>query len=159
MTRLLLLLAITLLLACACTQARAATIFLRVEPGAEVCVGEDVAKGGMLIGEYNVEPVPPNQQALLSVFVYDTVGNTPFTKTTGTDGQFAVPATTSFGEYRTCISNPRHEQVKMVRLSLKTTDKKAMSDTKLTKVDHLKPMERELKRLEEQVSVVWWRRQ
>eukprot|EP00462_Mataza_sp_D1_P002663 CAMPEP_0175119012 /NCGR_PEP_ID=MMETSP0086_2-20121207/19923_1 /TAXON_ID=136419 /ORGANISM="Unknown Unknown, Strain D1" /LENGTH=164 /DNA_ID=CAMNT_0016400221 /DNA_START=7 /DNA_END=498 /DNA_ORIENTATION=+ len=117
--------------------------FLR--QGEEVCLSQDVSRAELLMGEFVVEP----QQARVAVVVTDPLSAVVYSKSNSGEGKFAFTSSRE-GEYRACFTNSGLHQ-KTVKFHFKTgVHAKDYSD--VAKKNNLKPLEVELKRLEEQVA-------
>ena len=108
-----------------------------------VCYSEDVLAGELLIGDFTISPA----DGRVSVAVNDAVGNSVYSKSVSSDGKFAHTASKP-GEYRMCFHNSEGNSAKTVGLTLSSggRDYKEMA-----KKDNLKPLELELKRLEDSI--------
>lgn len=111
--------------------------------GEETCISEDVLGGELLIGDLSVNP-PDGRVAVL---VTDPNGNSIYSKSVQSEGKFAHTASKP-GEYRMCFHNNEGVSQKTIALTISSggRDYKEMA-----KKDNLKPLELELKRLEDQI--------
>lgn len=107
------------------------------------CPSEDVLAGELLIGDYTVSP----PDGRVSVSVVDPTSSNVYSKTVQSEGKFAHTASKP-GEYRMCFHNSEGVSQKTIGLTLSSggRDYKEMA-----KKDNLKPLELELKRLEDTI--------
>lgn len=137
---------VLLLLAAVALHSVSAIQFL-VKEGEERCLSDDVGKGELLVGEFSISP--PNEA--VSVTVSDPTGLVVYSKTQAGDGKFAYTAATA-GEYRACFigASSGDKTISFVmRMGLETKDYSAAA-----KKDNLKPLEVELRRLEDTVTMI-----
>lgn len=99
-----------------------------------------------MIGDYSVSPV----DGRVSVTVADTTGTTVYTKSVTDNGKFAHTAAAA-GEYRMCFLNSEGSSTKTLSLSLSAGGR---DYAEMAKKDNLKPLEIELKRLEDAVAQI-----
>jgi len=143
------LLAALLLLACLALLApvqHADAISFQLKQGEETCISEDVLPGELLIGDFTVSP----NDGRVSVSVTDTAGASIYSKSVSHEGKFAHTASAS-GEYRMCFHNSESSSTKTVSLSLSAGGR---DYAEMAKKDNLKPLEVELKRLEDAVAQI-----
>jgi hypothetical protein len=86
----------------------------------------------------------------VSVTVADTTGSSVYSKSVSDAGKFAHTASAS-GEYRMCFHNSESPSLKTVSLSLSAGGR---DYAEMAKKDNLKPLEIELKRLEDAVGQI-----
>jgi hypothetical protein len=106
-------------------------------------LSEDVLAGELLIGDFSISPA----DGRVSVAVTDPLANTVYSKAVQSEGKFAHTASKP-GEYRMCFHNSEGVSQKTIALTLSSggRDYKEMA-----KKDNLKPLELELKRLEDTI--------
>lgn len=111
-----------------------------------VVCSEDVLTGELLIGDFTITP----SDGRVSVTVSDSAGAVVYSKSVSSEGKFAHTASKP-GEYRMCFHNSEGISQKTVALALSSggRDYKEMA-----KKDNLKPLEIELKRLEDAVTTI-----
>ena len=112
------------------------------------CLSEDVPRSELVVGEFNSSPNNNNE---LSVKVSDVSQNVLFSKLLCNDGKFAFTASKS-GEHTICFINNGIGQ-KTISFTLKT-GVNAKDYSAVAKKDNLKPIEVELRRLEDQVQAI-----
>lgn len=134
-----------LLLVQAAVLVHSIQFFLR--QGDEMCLSEDVINGDMIVGDYELVPA----HSRVAVTVTDPANSVVYSKPSSSDGKFAYTAARD-GEYRACFTNSGLHQ-KTVVFDLKKGPS-ATDYESIAKKDHLKPMEIELKRLEDMVAAV-----
>lgn len=107
---------------------------------------EDVSTGQMLIGDFVIDP----SDGRVAVAVSDAGGIEIYRKSVSSEGRFAHTASRD-GEYRMCFANVEGLSQKSVQLSLSSGGR---DYKELAKKSNLKPLELELKRLEDTVQLV-----
>ncbi len=106
-----------------------------------------MGRGELLVGEFSISP--PNEA--VSVTVSDPTGLVVYSKTQSGDGKFAYTAAAG-GEYRACFigASAGDKTINFnLRMGLETKDYSAAA-----KKDNLKPLEVELRRLEDTVTMI-----
>ena len=109
---------------------------------------EDLPRSEMVIGDFTSQPHGLNE---LNVRVTSPQQSSMFSKQSCADGKFAFTAPMQ-GEYQICFENLGMSQ-KQVKLDLKT-GVHAKDYSSVAKKENLKPIEVELRRLEDQVQEV-----
>lgn len=105
-------------------------------------ISEDVLTGEVLIGDYTINP---SSDGRTTVTVYDGAGAVVYNRQVGGEGKFAHTAAKP-GEYKMCFTNTESNTPKTVNLAISSGKEK-----KLAEKSNLKPLEMELKRLEESI--------
>lgn len=110
---------------------------------ASLRLSEEVLVGQVLIGDFSITP----SDGRVSTTVSDAAGSVFYSKSVSSDGKFAHTASRA-GEVRMCFHNSEGVSQKTISLTLSNGGK---DYKELAKKDHLKPLEVELKRLEDTV--------
>jgi len=114
--------------------------------GEETCIGDDILKGELILGEFKINP--PNSRVW--VVLKDPSNSVVYSKMATGDGKFAhTPAMN--GEYKGCFNNNEGVQQKTIEFEFKT-GAQAKDYSQLAKKENLKPLEVELKRMEDMID-------
>jgi len=117
---------------------------LSLKDGEERCVSEDVGKNELLVGEFTSD-------ALIGVGVTAPSGSSVYSKSQSGEGKFAYTADVA-GDYRICFRNQANGVrtiTFIIRTGMETKDYSSAA-----KKDNLKPLEVELRRLEDTVTQI-----
>jgi len=135
----------TLLLGILLHTHTASAIQFYLRDNEERCLSEDVQRGDLMMGDYSSD-------GTITVTITDNTGVSVFQRThTGGEGKFAYTAGIA-GDYKCCFRNmvPGQRHVSFtLRTGLDTKDYSAAA-----KKDSLKPLEVELRRLEDTVTAI-----
>jgi len=118
-----------------------------LQPSEEKCFIDEVVKNELIVGDYTVEPAAND----VNTRVFNSLGAVLFEKNNANDGKFAF-TTTVQAEYSLCFANTGGS-VKTVSFSFKT-GVNAKDYTSVAKKDNLKPLEVELRRLEDTTAQI-----
>lgn len=102
--------------------------------------------GELLIGDFTISPA----DGRVSVTVSDSLGTAVYSKSVASEGKFAHTSSKA-GEYRMCFHNSEGVSQKTISLQLSSGGR---DYKELAKKDNLKPLEVELKRLEDAVVAI-----
>lgn len=107
---------------------------------------DDVFVGELLIGDFTVTP----PEGKITCTVYDSAGVVIHNKAVQSEGKFAHTASKP-GEYKMCFHNTEGINPKTINLSVTSSSK---DYKEMAKKDNLKPLEMELKRLEDTITQI-----
>lgn len=134
-----------------------------LKQGEELCLSETITAGELIAGEYNINPVGSRIQCTMSDpsggLLYSRVAESQLDSTGSKVDSYKFTATAPItGDHRICFSNTQYDTVtsgnpKTVQFTL-TTGLGTTDYSALAKKDSLKPIEVELKRLEDTVKTI-----
>eukprot|EP01006_Ploeotia_vitrea_P019494 TRINITY_DN516_c0_g1_i1.p2 TRINITY_DN516_c0_g1~~TRINITY_DN516_c0_g1_i1.p2 ORF type:complete len:223 (+),score=106.75 TRINITY_DN516_c0_g1_i1:39-671(+) len=116
----------------------------------EKCLSEDVSKNELIVGDFVVTPGSRTHNDVI-VRVTGPSNQILYQKEGTAEGKFAF-TTNEIGEYKVCFSNMAMSQ-KTIKFSFKT-GVNAKDYTTVAKKDNLKPLEVELRRLEDTTAAI-----
>lgn len=128
------------------------SLSFNLSPGQEKCLREEVHKDVLVTGEYRLSDAPHQKTHLT---VTDSTGHVLYKKEDATKGKFAF-TTDDYDMYKVCLESEGHAGggvEREVTLNVKH-GVEARNYEDLAKAEKLKPMEVELKRLEDLADAV-----
>jgi len=142
------------------------SIQFTLRAGEEICLSEDVSANDLIVGEFTILPAnqriqvtlqDPNDQLIYSKAVASQESIEQPTSGTGEitiePSKFAHTSKIT-GEYRSCFANTETSTTKQVSFNLRTGSTANKDYSQLAKQESLKPIEVELKKLEDTVGSI-----
>lgn len=124
------------------------SLMFHLEPNNRKCLKEEITKGVLVSGEYDV---PRQAGQVVDLIVVDNNGHHFYNKENAENGKFAF-TTDSYNVYEICFISRVPANVRGIRQEISLTVKhgpEAKSYDELAKANKLGPLEVELKRLED----------
>lgn len=125
---------------------------MQLEPSAKKCLGNDLTKDVLAVGDYAIAGLPPGVPSGVEITVSAPSGTVIFQKSDVSTGKMSFTATEE-GVHQLCFAN-RGQALRVLVFNLKTgVEAKDYSD--VAKKEHLQPLEVELRRIEDSVAEIY----